>query len=73
MVAEVGHGIIREDTQTILDAVGDNCPQTGNGQVGVLRLIPSTWPGQPVGARVRMRARALFLGELRVRPDLSNL
>ena len=40
MLLEMGEGMIREDTQAVLDAVSDNCLEMGHGHMtSVLRVM----------------------------------
>ena len=34
MLRETSQGIVRQDTRTFLDAVSDNCLETGHGHIG---------------------------------------
>jgi hypothetical protein len=40
MIVELSRGVVREDTQAVIDAVSDDCPSTGNDfMTDVLRAV----------------------------------
>jgi hypothetical protein len=39
MLHEINQGILKRDTQTVLDAVSDNCLETGHGHMGNLLRV----------------------------------